>query len=169
MAVTFRYDALPADVAAVRDLVAATAVFHDHEVEVAVELVQERLDLGPPSEYEFVFAEEDGRLLGYTCFGPITITQGSFDLYWIAVRKDAQGRGLGKRLLAQTMRLIAHSGGRKLYIETSGRAEYVPTRAFYDRSGCRLEATIADFYSVGDAKLIYVLDVLGREPGASSQ
>jgi ribosomal protein S18 acetylase RimI-like enzyme len=168
MAVTFRYDALPADVAEVRELVAKTGVFHDHEVDVAVELVQERLNLGPPSEYEFIFAEEEGRLLGYTCFGPITITQGSFDLYWIAVRKDMQGRGLGKQLLAETMRLIEQAGGRKLYIETSARAEYAPTRAFYERSGCQLEATIADFYSVGDAKLIYVLDVPGRGAGASS-
>jgi ribosomal protein S18 acetylase RimI-like enzyme len=159
MAVTFRYDALPADVGGVRELVAGTAVFLAHEVEVAVELVQERLDLGPPSEYEFVFAEEEGSLLGYACYGPITITQGSFDLYWIAVRKDAQGRGLGKRLLAESLQLIRQAGGRKLYIETSARPEYAATRAFYERSGCRLEATIADFYGVGDAKLIYVLDV----------
>lgn len=159
MAVTFRYEAILADVAAIRELVAGTQVFHDHEVDVAVELVQERIELGPPSEYEFVLAEEHGNLLGYACYGPITITQGSFDLYWIAVRKNCQSRGLGKQLLAETMRLISACGGRKLYIETSGRDEYAPTRAFYERSGCRLEATIADFYSVGDAKMIYVLDV----------
>ena len=159
MPFTFRYEPRPDDVTRLRELVASTGVFRDHEIEIAVELLEERLELGPPSEYEFVFAEEDGQLLGYTCFGPITITQGSYDLYWIAVRKDCQGRGLGKQLLTETLRLIRSLGGRKLYIETSGKPEYAPTRAFYDRSGCKLEATLADFYQVGDDKLMYVLDV----------
>ncbi len=55
------------------------------EVEVAVELVQERLAKGLTSEYFFVFAEQDGKRRGLYLFGPIACTLASYDLYWIVV------------------------------------------------------------------------------------
>jgi hypothetical protein len=46
-------------------------------------------------------------------------------------------------------------GGRHCYVETSGRRDYAPTRAFYKRSGYTAEAWLADFYAPGDDKLIF--------------
>jgi hypothetical protein len=43
-----------------------------------------------------------------------------------------------------------------VYVETSGRRDYAPTRAFYERAGYRPEARLADFYAPGDDKWIYV-------------
>ncbi len=153
--IRLRYELVPEDGERVGLLTAATGFFHPPEVEIAVELVEERLARGPSSGYEFVMAEEDGRLAGYTCFGPIPCTASSYDLYWIAVHPDLQGRGLGRRLMEESERLVAAAGGTRLYLDTSHRAQYVSTRAFYERCGFRLETVLEDFYAPGDGKAIY--------------
>ena len=154
--ITFRFDVSPEDVVRVRDLVVSTGVFTDAEVAVAEELVQERLAKGDSSGYYFVFAERAGRTIGYVCYGPIACTVGSFDLYWIAVDRACQGQGLGRLLMAESERLIGAQGGRHIYIETSNRAQYAPTRGFYLHCDYGEVAVFHDFYAPGDAKVVYV-------------
>jgi ribosomal protein S18 acetylase RimI-like enzyme len=84
---------------------------------------------------------------------------GSYDLYWIAVDRSTQGQGLGRLLMEEVKNRVRAAGGRRIYIETSTRPPYTPTRAFYDRCGCRLEVVLQDFYASGDGKAIYVLVV----------
>jgi GNAT superfamily N-acetyltransferase len=157
--IELRYDVRPDDRQSVRRLVESTGVFSPVEVDVAVELVEERLAEGPKSGYEFVFAEERGRTLGYTCYGPIALTAASFDLYWIAVDKAMHGRKIGRLLLERTEELVRQAGGRQLYIETSNRHHYSATRGFYLRCGYRQEALLKDFYAPGDDKVIYVKEL----------
>jgi D-alanine-D-alanine ligase len=151
----FREEVLPADIAAVRELVTATGFFSPAEIGIAVELVETRITQGPGSGYAFLFAETDGRLSGYTCFGPIPGTDGSYDLYWIAVAPEDQGQGLGRELLRRTEARIRQEGGRQVYIETSSLAQYRPTQGFYRAAGYLQEAHLEDFYRPGDGKLIY--------------
>jgi len=151
----FRREVLPADVDGVRQLVASTGFFHADEVALAAELVQERLAKGPASGYEFIFAEDSRGLTGYACFGPIPCTRHSWDLYWIAVGPDRQGRGLGKRLMNETEAAVHAAGGTRIYIDTSSREQYAPTRAFYQRCGYRTAAILEDFYAPGDGKVIF--------------
>ena len=154
--ITLRHEVAPGDVTAVGEIVAATGFFNAAEVDIAIELVEERLENGDPSGYFFVFAEEDDRVLGYTCYGPIDGTQSSFDLFWIAIHPNQQGRGLGRLLIDETERLIHAMGGRRVYAETSGRVQYEPTREFYLRLGFVCEAELQDFYAPGDAKVFFV-------------
>lgn len=149
-----RTSVVPADVQTIRRLAESTGFFRPDEVDVAVELVQERLGRGEASGYHFVFAEQKGATLGYACYGPIACTLGSYDLYWIVVAAEHQQRGIGRRLLEEVERRVAGAGGRRLYVETSGRPAYLPTREFYHRCGYRLEALVSDFYADGDDKLI---------------
>ena len=153
--VTFRYDVTPADREAVRRVVAATGFFRDDEVAVAVELVDERLAKGPASGYHFVFAELGGETAGYACYGPIACTVWSYDLFWIAVDPAFQRHGLGKALVTESERLIRDAGGRRVYIETSGKPQYLPTRGFYERCGYAIEAELPEFYGPGDPKVVY--------------
>jgi D-alanine-D-alanine ligase len=150
-----RYEAKPEDHDNVRRLVESTGVFSQVEIDVAVELVDDRLKRGQQSDYHFVFAEEDGRTLGYTCYGPIALTAASYDLYWIAVDKAMQGRKIGGLLLQRTEELIHNLGGRQVYIETSNRPQYEPTRGFYLRCGYHQAALLKDFYGPEDDKVIY--------------
>ena len=158
----FRHEAQASDRAEVRRIVEATKMFRPNETDVAVELVDEQLSKGEASGYTFVFADEDSKLAGYVCFGPISVTLHSYDLYWIVVDPLHQGQGLGRRLLQAAERQIAARGGRQIYIETSGREDYGSTRGFYLRCGYEQEATIRDFYAPGDNKVIYVRRL---EPG----
>jgi len=150
------------DAKVVRDIVSSTGLFRPDEIGIAVELVEERLRVGPACGYHFLFAEREGRVLGYSCYGPVPLTLQSYDLYWIAVRKEAQGTGIGRMLLEKSEAAIAGLGGRRVYIETSSKAIYRDTRRFYERNGYRAEATLREFYSPGDNKVIYV-KALGQD------
>ncbi len=152
---TFRDDVRPTDVAAVRVIVSSSGFFSPAEIDVAVELVQDRLANGADSSYRFLFANDADRVVGYTCFGLIPCTVSSFDLYWIAVHPQAHGRGIGRELLRRTEVAIVASGGSRVYIETSSRSQYEPTQRFYAACGYREAARLADFYAPGDGKIIY--------------
>jgi len=151
----FRYEPVAEDGETIRQLTEITGFFNPAEIDVAVELVQERLAKGASSGYYFVFAEQHGRVVGYASYGHIACTESSYDLYWIAVHPDFQGKGLGRQILEESERLIKNAGGTRIYVETSSRAQYAATRAFYEHSDYRLESLMEDFYAPGDAKAVY--------------
>ena len=100
--------------------------------------------------------ERCGELVGYTCYGPVSGTASSWDLYWIVVAPESQGKGIGRLILLETERLIRQAGGAMVYAETSGRPQYESTRAFYERMGFRVASVLEDFYAPGDSKVTYV-------------
>ena len=157
-----RYEVVPDDVQAVGALVAQTGFFNDQEVEVAAELVQTRLQQGDSSGYFFIFGEIQKRLAGYVCYGPVPGTRCSFDLYWIVVAPEHQNQGIGKQLVQACEREIIHLGGGRIFVETAGRAQYQPTRTFYERLGYLQVAHLPEFYAPGDAKIIYEKVVCGE-------
>lgn len=151
-----RYEPSSTDVEAVGDLVERTAYFNREEIEIATELVEERLAKGADSGYEFVLADDEaGKLLGYACFGKIPCTTTRYDLYWIAVDPRRQGQGLGRELLRAAEERIVALGGARVYVDTSTKPQYASTRAFYERCGYELDAALEGFYGPGDGKAIY--------------
>jgi len=151
-----RRELRPADRESVCALLDSTGFFNREELEVAMELVDDRLIHGEASHYRFLVAELDGSVVGYACWGPILGTVESADLYWIAVDKRIQGRGLGRALLAEAENWMAAAGRPRVYLETAGRAQYEPTRAFYLACGYTIAAELEDFYAPGDAKVIFL-------------
>ncbi|MBI1932700.1 MAG: GNAT family N-acetyltransferase [Ignavibacteriales bacterium] len=146
----------PEDPENIKKIVSSTGFFNDEEVDIAVELAEERLSKGLESGYHFLFLEIDDKTLGYSCFGPIPATKFSYDLYWIAVHKDNQNLGLGKILLNESEIAISKLGGNRIYVETSGREQYISTRKFYIACDYKEEAVLEDFYAPGDAKYLYL-------------
>jgi GNAT superfamily N-acetyltransferase len=155
MNLTFRTTPVTSDIERVREIVDSTKFFYHHEVEIAAELVEERIIEGESSDYFFVFAEVDGVTVAYSCFGPITMSKTSFDLYWIAAHNDYRGMGIGRKVLEETCRQAKMMGCSILIAETSGLPHYEPTRAFYINNNFELEARLKDFYAMGDDKLFY--------------
>jgi acetoin utilization deacetylase AcuC-like enzyme/GNAT superfamily N-acetyltransferase len=153
--VEWREAAREGDVAAVRRLVTDTGMFSSTEVAIAAELVEERVAKGRLSGYDFVFADAEGELLGYACYGQVPGSETSFDLYWIAVARARRGLGLGRAILARVEAEVARRGGRALFADTSGSEGYAPTRAYYKKAGFKKVAELADFYRPGDGKVIY--------------
>ena len=142
------------DVPPVMDILRRVGLFREGELKVALELIDayiKRTD----KDYLVYVAEHDGRVAGYICFGPTPLTDGVFDVYWIAVDPELQGRGIGSRLLSYAEEYARNHRARKIMIETSSRKDYEPARSLYEGMGFRERARIPDFYSPGDAKIIY--------------
>jgi ribosomal protein S18 acetylase RimI-like enzyme len=144
------------DVDRVRSLVAGTGFFNAAEVELAADLVTERLTKGVRSGYDFVLAERGSVLVAFACYGLIYGTRDSFELYWIAVAPEEQRCGLGREAYARTEAAMREAGASHVYADTSSSDRYAPTRGFYQRLGFVEQAWLADFYAPGDGKIVYV-------------
>jgi ribosomal protein S18 acetylase RimI-like enzyme len=138
-----------------RDLVVATGVFTDDEVEIALELID--IVLNDPGQKDYIIRvyEEGGKAAGYYCVGPTPATEGTFDLYWVAVDPALHGRGIGRALDDHACALIRGMSGRLVIAETSSLPRYGPTREFYRRRGYSEVAKIADYYRPGDDLVVY--------------
>ncbi len=147
------------------EILAATAVFSPDEIDVALELFDE-----PASPaYEFIGAYDGtGVLTGYACYGPTPGTDGTYDLYWIAMHPDAQGAGDGSRLLREVERRLGERGGRLLIAETSSRDAYVGTRRFYEARGYHEAARIKAFYAPSDDRVVYTKRLTPVVAGAAT-
>jgi ribosomal protein S18 acetylase RimI-like enzyme len=141
------------DRAPLEAILRATQVFQPYEIDVALELIDAKPDLG----YRFFVAEVDGIVAGYVCFGRTPCTDGTWDLYWIAVDPALHGAGVGWTLMDACLDAVRAESGRLLIIETASKASYDRTRAFYLAYGCREVARVPHFYAVGDDKIVYAL------------
>lgn len=138
-------------------LTRATGLFREAEVATAVELLDEAL--AGDDDYRFVGAYAGDELVGYACWGPTPGTEGTHDLYWIVVDAARHGQGVGSQLLRDVERRLTADGCRLLVVETSSRADYGPTRAFYEKRGFTRAAVIPGYYAPGDDLVIYLKDV----------
>lgn len=145
----------PGDRAAIRTIVAGTGVFTDEEIEVADELVGDAIARPDETGYHAIVLEDDGVVRGYACWGPVPLTEGTHDLYWIAVDRAAHGRGHGRELLRAVEDRLRAAGARLLLIEAAGRPDNAPTLAFYTRCDYQVVARIRDFYRPGDDKVVF--------------
>jgi len=133
----------------------AARIFTDEEIAVVQELIDDYVARGEASSYRFLSCRQNGRLVGFACYGRRPMTQCTFDLYWICSVPDVRHKGVGSALLGQVEQDIHSLGGRLLMVETSGLPEYEPARRFYESHGYRREVIIADFYAEGDDLVLY--------------
>ena len=131
-----------------------TPEFKPFEVVVAEELIDYYIEDAVRSGYHILVAEDDGAVAGYVCYGETPCTEGTWDIYWIAVSGQKRGKGLGKMLSEAAEAAIKKAHGRLAFIETSSTPLYENTRQFYLRRGYEIVARIPDFYMPGDDKLI---------------
>jgi ribosomal protein S18 acetylase RimI-like enzyme len=133
----------------------ATGVFKPVETACVQELWATYLQQGEASGYVFLVERAGEQIRGYACFGPHPLTEGIFDLYWIAVAPEAQNQGVGRALLTRVEDEVHSRGGRMILIETSGTPAYAPARRLYESCGYRYEAVIHDFYAQGDDLILF--------------
>lgn len=144
-----------ADRDAIVEIIGKTGAFRPDEEDVAREVLDESLERGTESGYVSSVACVEGRPVGWICYGPVPCTVDAFDLYWIAVDPRLQYAGIGSALMARVEEEIRLLQGRIITADTSGRADYRGTRAFYRKCGYLEEARIRDFYDGGDDKVIF--------------
>lgn len=131
-----------------------TPEFKPSEVVVAEEVIDSYLHDPQGSGYNILVAEADSTVVGYVGYGPTPLTEGTWDIYWMAVTPGKQGNGVGSALLKVAEKSIREAGGRLAIIETSSILSYEKTRYFHHRHGYADIARVPDFYAIGDDKLI---------------
>ena len=134
-------------------LISRIETFSQEEVQCAIELVD--LALTPNNkDYTILVADRDGAIVGYACFGPTPMTEGTYDLYWIASDPTVRGQGVGASLISGMEADMRRRGARIIRVETSATEAYGPTRGFYASMKYTEEARFRDFYKVGDDLII---------------
>lgn len=121
-------------------------VFSDREIIVALGMVEDALR----GEYRILAATERERLAGYCLAGPAPLTHSTWYLYWLCVHPEFHRRGVASALQSALEDTVRSEGGRRIVVETAGRADYDSARAFYHSAGYRECGWIADFYGPGD-------------------
>lgn len=142
------------------EILLAVTRFTDQEVGWAMDLVDQGTNSGTHGEYLVYVLEEldgtpDSAIQGYVCYGPTPLTDGVYDLYWIAVDPKRQGQGFGQLLLRFVENEVRRRDGRMLLIETRSRQSFAPTLKFYQRSGYAEISRIKDFYRIEDDKIVF--------------
>jgi ribosomal protein S18 acetylase RimI-like enzyme len=137
----------------VAELLGRIETFSPVEVACALELIDAALK---PNEqdYQVLVAVRDGKVMGYVCYGPTPMTEGTFDLYWIASDPQVRGQGVGAALVSAMEGDLRRRKGRLIRVETSAMEAYGPTRGFYQAMQYREEARFRDFYKVGEDLII---------------
>jgi ribosomal protein S18 acetylase RimI-like enzyme len=146
------------DLKRIEEIMVANTLFSPEEVRCSIELVEIFLDESDPERNDYlthVVEGPDGEVQGYVCFGATPLTDGVYDLYWIAVDPSTQGQGFGQVLLRFVEDELRRLRGRMLLIETSSKASYASTTRFYERSGYTEVSRIKDFYRAEDDKIVY--------------
>lgn len=150
----------PRDRERIHEILVGVAIFTDEEVRCAMELVDAALDHPERGDYLVHVLEEPESgpkrmVQGYVCYGATPLTEGVYDLYWIAVDPKQQGQGIGQLLLRFVENEVRRQRGRMLLIETSSKESYGPTVRFYQRSGYDEISRIKDFYRIEDDKVVF--------------
>lgn len=143
------------DKSALGSILQHTPEFTPAEVVLADEVISDYLFNPAESGYFILVAEIDSSIVGYICYGPTPITEGTWDIYWLAVDHGTQGQGIGGKLMQAAEEKIHKAGGRLILVETSSKPGYEKTNLFYQRVGYKEAGRIIDFYAIGDDQVIY--------------
>ena len=148
-------DTEPEDTSALIDLAQATNVFKPHEIVALSEVLNDYHAKERENGHRCITEEQDDRPVGFAYYAPASMSDRGWYLYWIAVEKGRQAKGIGSALLAWVEEDIRRHEGRLLLIETSSLPHYEPTRRFYLKQGYEQASVLADFYADGDDLVVY--------------
>jgi GNAT superfamily N-acetyltransferase len=165
-------DLTSADAVRILEITRLTGVFREEELVIADEVFHDAAGAPGPSggtgtertgtertgtearPYYALGAEVDGELVGWICWGRTPCTEGTWDLYWLAVDPGAHRGGVGTALVEEMERRLK-GRARLITIDTSGRPDYTPTREFYAARGYVAVARVPDFYAPSDDQVIF--------------
>jgi GNAT superfamily N-acetyltransferase len=143
----------PEDKPSLMELLRATPEFKSYEVTVAEEVIDTYLKDPKGSGYHIIVADGAAGVDGYICYGPTPCTDGTWDFYWEAVRREKRGKGIGSALSRAAEAAVRKARGRLILVETSSTPGYENTRRFHHHHGFEAVGRIPDFYSPGDDRI----------------
>jgi ribosomal protein S18 acetylase RimI-like enzyme len=146
---------VPADTDSLVQLADATGVFKPIEIVALREVLDDFHTTNFRHGHRAVTFEQAHETLGFAYYAPAAMTDRTWYLYWIAVTRQTQARGIGGKLLHYVEQDIASANGRVLFIETSSLSHYDLTRRFYLKHKYEQAATVPDYYADGDHMVVF--------------
>ena len=146
---------MPADTPMILQIAEGTGVFKPHEIVALNEVISDYHAADHGEDHHAITYEKDGRIIGFAYYAPASMTDRTWYLYWIAVSKQTQARGVGGYLLRHAEEDIRKRNGRILFIETSSLPHYELTRKFYLKHGYEVTAVLRDYYHDGDDMVVF--------------
>lgn len=146
----------PEETDALVALAEATGFFKPLEMETLREVLDDYHD-GDCEEGHVARAWDDPfrGIQGFVYYAPTPMTDRTWHLYWIVVRRESQGSGIGRQMLELVEDDIRNRLGRLLLIETASLPHYETTRRFYRNRGYAEAAVIPDYYADGDGMVVF--------------
>jgi ribosomal protein S18 acetylase RimI-like enzyme len=139
------------DLASLQTVIDTTKLFPSEFLEGMLE----EYVTNPSSHDVWLTGEVNQVPIAVAYYAPERLTEGTYNLYLIAVHKDFQDKGIGASIMRHVEQALCERGMRILLVETSGLPEFERTRAFYDKCNYTREAVIRDFYKEGEDKVIF--------------
>src|SRR5260370_41127108 len=115
---------IPADTTVLLTLASDTKVFKPLEIQALQEVLDDYHAHEKEVGHRSVTYEKDGTILGFAYYAPAPMTDRTWYLYWIAVKKDTHARGIGGEILKHVEEDIRNQNGRLLLMETSSLPHY---------------------------------------------
>jgi ribosomal protein S18 acetylase RimI-like enzyme len=146
---------VPADTPTILKIAEGTGVFKSHEIVALNEVLDDYHSDNHAYGHKAVTYEQDGHIIGFAYYAPAAMTERSWYLYWIAVSKQTQAKGVGGGLMHHVEEDIRNNNGRVLFIETSSLPHYDLTRKFYLKHGYEVTAVLRDYYHDADDMVVF--------------
>jgi ribosomal-protein-alanine N-acetyltransferase len=109
---------------------------------------------------DYVVAVDGRQILGY---GGIDMAGEVADVMTIATVAEAQGQGLGRRILDDLVRRAGRSGATALLLEV--RADNEPAKRLYERSGFEVISVRRRYYQPGGVDALVLRKLIGGTHG----
>ncbi|MCS6848034.1 MAG: GNAT family N-acetyltransferase [Anaerolineae bacterium] len=140
---------------AIYDILVRSGVFGRGDAECVDEMFVETWLSSREDNYRWLSCWCDGQMIGFACYGPESLTDRTWDLFWICVSPEARGKGAGRALIAEAEAQARRAGGRVMVIYTSSTPKYAPARRLYESAGFVRVAVVPDYYAEDDDLNIY--------------
>jgi ribosomal protein S18 acetylase RimI-like enzyme len=142
------------DVTALIALAEASGLFEPSQTEYLAQMLDEHFSDKRETE-DLWFTDYAHEPVGMAYVAPERMTEGTWNLYLIAVHPHHQKQGRGKSILRHVEQVLKERGERILLVETSGTEDFEYVREFYRKNGYKEEARIREFYTAGVDKIVF--------------
>jgi ribosomal protein S18 acetylase RimI-like enzyme len=140
------------DTEAIMRIVAESGQFDDEAQGYVRETLKNHLSV---ENDEIWLTADDGEPVGVAYCAPEPVASGAWNLQMLWTRGDSNRAGHGGAMVKYLETELRSRSARLLIVETSGLADFAPARAFYEKYGFIHEATVRNFFAVGDDKLVF--------------
>lgn len=144
------------DLPTIKEIIDANNLFPSSLLD---EMLSDYFNTDDSNEYWFTY--DNGKPIAIAYCAPEKMTDGTWNLYLIAVHPEHQKAGYGSCMVQHIEETLADRGERILLVETSALEDFEGTREFYRKCGYEQEAQIREFYQVGEDKIIFRKSLTG--------